>query len=290
MLLRADRLLRERGELPLTKGLSPHKLRHAFASILVACGTDPASVMRQIGHRSAAFTLDVYTQTMSTLGQRERLKGLVEGERRWGPAPAPRLGSSAYKEPILRVLVNAGGTARRAEVMARIEAEMLGRFGTADREIVWGKPRWQADVDVACRRLRERGLVTRGAKEGVWRLVRARGKGQAARRLGTRGCRAETAGRGEGGGVTVLAASFALIVAWRCGGAALRLAGLITVVGGVVALLASGDPTGVPVAMLGVVSWFLGQLHHLVRHGEARSALARRILEECRRGSVGRSG
>lgn len=31
---RADQLLRERGELPLPKGLSPHKLRHTFASIL----------------------------------------------------------------------------------------------------------------------------------------------------------------------------------------------------------------------------------------------------------------
>lgn len=62
---RADQLLRERGELPLPKGLSPHKLRHTFASILVALGTDPAQVMRQIGHRSAAFTLDVYTLMMA---------------------------------------------------------------------------------------------------------------------------------------------------------------------------------------------------------------------------------
>jgi integrase len=169
---RADRLLRERGELPLPKGLSPHKLRHAFASILVATGTDPASVMRQIGHRSAAFTLDVYTHMMATSPeQRERLQGLVEGERRWGPAPPPRLGAGAFKEPILRALADAGGTARRVEVMRVIEREMSGRFGTDDRKIVRGKERWRADVDVAFRRLRERGLVKRGAREGIWRLA-----------------------------------------------------------------------------------------------------------------------
>jgi Phage integrase family len=171
---RADRLLRERGELPFPKGLSPHKLRHAFASILVACGTDPASVMRQIGHRSAAFTLDVYTHMMATSPeQRERLQALVEGERRWGPAPPSRLGSSAYKEPILRALSAGGGSARRSDVLAVVEAEMSGRLGSGDRELVGSKPRWQADFDVACRRLREHGLVARGPREGIWVLTRA---------------------------------------------------------------------------------------------------------------------
>src|SRR5262249_43484653 len=93
VLERADQLLRERGELPLPRGLPPHKLRHTFASILIAIGPDPASVRRQLGHTSASFTLDVYTHMMACAPeQRERLKGLVEGERRWGPTPAARLG------------------------------------------------------------------------------------------------------------------------------------------------------------------------------------------------------
>jgi integrase len=201
VLVGADRLLRERGELPLPEGISPHKLRHAFASILVACGTDPASVMRQIGHRSAAFTLDVYTHMMATSpGQRERVQALVEGERRWGPAPPARLGAAAFKEPILRALAEAGGTARRADVMASIEAEMSGRFGSTDREIAWGKERWRADVDVACRRLRERGLVVRGSKEGIWILAGphrrpARGR----RRTPPRTAGTDTARRGARG-------------------------------------------------------------------------------------------
>jgi integrase len=182
VLERADLLLRERGELPLPKGLSPHKLRHAFASILVACGTDPASVMRQIGHRSAAFTLDVYTHMMATSPElRERLQALVDGERRWGPTPPSRLGSPAYKEPILRALADAGGSVRRGDVLALVEAELSGRFGSADREIAWGKPRWQADLDVACRRLREQGLVARGPREGIWVLAEANPHGRSRR-------------------------------------------------------------------------------------------------------------
>ncbi|MGN6258886.1 MAG: tyrosine-type recombinase/integrase [Solirubrobacterales bacterium] len=171
---RADQLLRERGELPLPKGLSPHKLRHTFASILVALGTDPAQVMRQIGHRSAAFTLDVYTHMMAcSPEQRERLKALVEGERRWGPAPLGRLGAVAYQEPILRALSILGGSARRKEVMLSLESELTPRFGVRDLEIVSGRPRWQADVDVARRRLLERGLVANGSREGIWVLTEA---------------------------------------------------------------------------------------------------------------------
>jgi hypothetical protein len=57
---RADELLEARSSIPLPKGLSPHKLRHTFASVLVACGEDPASVMYQLGHVDPTFTLRVY--------------------------------------------------------------------------------------------------------------------------------------------------------------------------------------------------------------------------------------
>ena len=35
---RASRLVEERGPQPLALGIAPHKLRHTFASILVAIG------------------------------------------------------------------------------------------------------------------------------------------------------------------------------------------------------------------------------------------------------------
>ena len=75
---RADRLLEERGEVPLPKGVTPHKLRHTFASTLIACGEDPASVMAQLGHTDPKFTLRVYTHMMRRgVQERARLKDLM---------------------------------------------------------------------------------------------------------------------------------------------------------------------------------------------------------------------
>ncbi len=77
---RADQILTQRGHPPLPAGLTPHKLRHTFASILVACGEDPASVMAQLGHTDPKFTLRVYAHVMRRdPEERGRLRALVEG-------------------------------------------------------------------------------------------------------------------------------------------------------------------------------------------------------------------
>jgi integrase len=76
----ANRLVEERGLQPLPLGITPHKLRHTFASILVAIGKDPTYVMQQLGHTDPAFTLRVYAHAMRrSEEERERLKALVEG-------------------------------------------------------------------------------------------------------------------------------------------------------------------------------------------------------------------
>ncbi len=76
----ANRLVEERGLQPLPLGITPHKLRHTFASILVAIGKDPTYVMQQLGHTDPAFTLRVYAHVMRrSEEERERLKALVEG-------------------------------------------------------------------------------------------------------------------------------------------------------------------------------------------------------------------
>jgi integrase len=61
---RANERLEAVGSVPLPDGLTPHKLRHTFASLLVALGTDPGAVMDQLGHEDAAFTLRVYRHGM----------------------------------------------------------------------------------------------------------------------------------------------------------------------------------------------------------------------------------
>lgn len=77
---RADELLAERDEALLPEGITAHKLRHTYASLLAACGEDPAYVMAQLGHADPKFTLRVYTHLMSRRdGERDRLRALVEG-------------------------------------------------------------------------------------------------------------------------------------------------------------------------------------------------------------------
>lgn len=81
---RADELLRREDRAPLPPGLSPHKLRHTFASILVACGEDPVSVRYQLGHTTPVFTLRTYAHMMRRgPEERERLKALVSSPW-WG--------------------------------------------------------------------------------------------------------------------------------------------------------------------------------------------------------------
>lgn len=77
-LTRADELLEHRGQRPLPAGGTPHKLRHTFASILVACGEDPISVMAQLGHADPKFTLKIYAHLMRrNPTERAQLKALV---------------------------------------------------------------------------------------------------------------------------------------------------------------------------------------------------------------------
>ncbi len=61
---RANERLEAKGSSPLPEGLTPHKLRHTYCSVLVALGTDPAAIMNQIGHTDPGFTLRVYAHAM----------------------------------------------------------------------------------------------------------------------------------------------------------------------------------------------------------------------------------
>jgi integrase len=75
---------------PLPEQLTPHKLRHTFASILVAIGVDPGSVMDQLGHTDPGFTLRVYRHGMRREpAARQRLRELVGGASTTSGAGAP---------------------------------------------------------------------------------------------------------------------------------------------------------------------------------------------------------
>ena len=90
----AEALLAKRGREPLPVGVTAHKLRHTFASILFVRGEDPPYVMAQLGHTDPAFTLRVYAHAMRRdEGGKEAVKPLVDG-RHWAP-----LGTSGADDP-----------------------------------------------------------------------------------------------------------------------------------------------------------------------------------------------
>ncbi|WP_272473667.1 tyrosine-type recombinase/integrase [Baekduia alba] len=92
---RAHKLLEERGQQPMPQGVTPHKLRHTYTSILFAIGRDAPYVMGQLGHTDPAFTLRVYAHVMRfSADERARLKALVDGVE-WAPMGTQGVGTAA---------------------------------------------------------------------------------------------------------------------------------------------------------------------------------------------------
>ncbi|HXN39383.1 MAG TPA: site-specific integrase [Solirubrobacteraceae bacterium] len=61
---RASEQLVKAGMVPMPVGLTPHKLRHTYTSLLAALGTDPGAMMDLLGHTDPGFTLRVYRHSM----------------------------------------------------------------------------------------------------------------------------------------------------------------------------------------------------------------------------------
>jgi integrase len=79
----ANERLGQRGEVPLPEPLTPHKLRHTFASVLVALGTDAGATMDQLGHTDPRFTLRVYRHGMRRDDQSKRALRELVGLSDW---------------------------------------------------------------------------------------------------------------------------------------------------------------------------------------------------------------
>jgi integrase len=76
--------------------MTPHKLRHTFASLLVALGIDPGAVMDQLGHTDPTFTLRTYRGMRRDQTSRAALRELVGVEATGSDVASigQRLGSS----------------------------------------------------------------------------------------------------------------------------------------------------------------------------------------------------
>lgn len=85
VIVRADEILEAADLTPLPRGVTPHKLRHTYASILAALNEPMPNVTHMLGHTTPGFTLSVYTHMMRR-GEEElealrRLVGGVEWPR-----------------------------------------------------------------------------------------------------------------------------------------------------------------------------------------------------------------
>jgi integrase len=81
----ANASLTGKGLAPMSDKVTPHSLRHTFASVLVNLGEDPVYVMAQLGHTDPAFTLKIYSHVMQARGEEKgRIKALINGVD-WAP-------------------------------------------------------------------------------------------------------------------------------------------------------------------------------------------------------------
>lgn len=71
--------------------------------------------------------------------------------------------------------------------------------------------------------------------------------------------------------------ALALLSAWSFGGIALRLAGTVIALAGLLGLSLNGNPSGVLAFALGACLWLAGHLHFRLRHRAFKSALAERF-------------
>lgn len=98
---RANERLAEADLVPLPEGLTLHKLRHTFASLLVALGEDPGHAMDQLGHTDPAFTLRVYRHAMRRdPGEKDRLRALVGADLAAGTGTGARTEALTAPLPI----------------------------------------------------------------------------------------------------------------------------------------------------------------------------------------------
>jgi integrase len=105
-----ERLAEDESEVtPLPDGLSPHALRHTFASLLFEAGATVPYVMAQLGHADPKVTLSIYAHVLRRKGDTgDRLDALVRAAD-WAatgsesleldPAPAAANGSAKEKTP-----------------------------------------------------------------------------------------------------------------------------------------------------------------------------------------------
>lgn len=85
-----------------------------------------------------------------------------------------RTPEQAFRVPILRALVDAGGRARAEDVLASVHAAVQDKLVPRDLEPVASKPRtarWRNTAQWCRNRLRKEGLLSADSPRGVWEIT-----------------------------------------------------------------------------------------------------------------------
>jgi len=101
-LTRANEKLEDEGLPPLPEALTPHSLRHTFASLLFEAGATVPYVMAQLGHSDPKVTLSIYSHVLERKRDHgERLDALVRGPEKAqkGTNPLSDLPATADQVP-----------------------------------------------------------------------------------------------------------------------------------------------------------------------------------------------
>lgn len=109
--------------------LTQHSLRHAYISLRVAIGDDPAAISRDARHSDMGVTFRIYTHVMTLQqGNREHLESLVTGTE-WAAT-----GSESAALP---------AAAETPDASSAVEGRrMLGRSRMANPGLEPGTPRF----------------------------------------------------------------------------------------------------------------------------------------------------
>ena len=80
------KLIRRMGERAGIEGLTPHLLRHAFATNLLEAGENPTTVSKELGHSKVSITTDMYSHSLPSwrASTAERMSALLAGEPKVG--------------------------------------------------------------------------------------------------------------------------------------------------------------------------------------------------------------
>ena len=100
----------------------------------------------------------------------DRANGKGRGKKR--AARGTRTPQAAFREPLMRVLYESGGSGKMSDVVDRVGDSMSEQLNDVDRQkLATGEIRWRNAVQWERNELVKEGLLKKDSPRGVWELT-----------------------------------------------------------------------------------------------------------------------